>query len=164
MGHKCIYLDEFYKYVFHVFVVLGSQTFSLKIYCGFNINAYCSTVFICVGISEMHPNSCKNMGICDVFRAVDTRENISKFYLNTLRLRQSGRHFADDIFKCIFLNEKVLIFIQISLKLVPKNPINNKSTLFQIMAWCWSGDKPLSEPMLVYLTDTYICHSASMSL
>ena len=25
--------------------------------------------------------------------------------LNTLRPRQNGRHFADDIFKCIFLNE-----------------------------------------------------------
>ena len=27
--------------------------------------------------------------------------------LNTLRLRQNGRHFADAIFKCIFLNENV---------------------------------------------------------
>ena len=25
--------------------------------------------------------------------------------LNTLRPRQKGRHFADDIFKCIFVNE-----------------------------------------------------------
>ena len=25
----------------------------------------------------------------------------------TLRPRQNGRHFADDIFKCIFLNENV---------------------------------------------------------
>ena len=27
--------------------------------------------------------------------------------LNTLRPRQNGRHFADDIFKWIFLNENV---------------------------------------------------------
>ena len=27
--------------------------------------------------------------------------------VNTLRPKQSGRHFADDIFKCIFLNENV---------------------------------------------------------
>ena len=27
--------------------------------------------------------------------------------LNTVRLRQNGRHFPDDIFKCIFLNENV---------------------------------------------------------
>ena len=31
--------------------------------------------------------------------------------VNTLRLRQNGRHFADGIFKCIFLNEKVWISI-----------------------------------------------------
>ena len=27
--------------------------------------------------------------------------------LNTLRPRQNGHHFPDDIFKCIFLNENV---------------------------------------------------------
>ena len=27
--------------------------------------------------------------------------------VNILRLRQDGRHFPDDIFKCIFLNENV---------------------------------------------------------
>ena len=37
----------------------------------------------------------------------------------------NGRHFPDDIFKCIFLNENVLISIKISLKFVPKGQINN---------------------------------------
>ena len=45
--------------------------------------------------------------------------------LNTLRPRQDGRHFADDILKCIFLNENVWIPIEISLKFVPKGPIDN---------------------------------------
>ena len=44
---------------------------------------------------------------------------------NTLRPRQDGRHLPDDIFKCIFLNENVKISIKISLKFVPKGPINN---------------------------------------
>ena len=44
---------------------------------------------------------------------------------NTLRLRQNGRHFVDDILKSIFLNENVWISIEISLKFVPKGPINN---------------------------------------
>ena len=44
---------------------------------------------------------------------------------NTLRPRQNGRHFADDTFKRIFLNEDVRISIKISLKFVPKGPINN---------------------------------------
>ena len=32
---------------------------------------------------------------------------------------------ADDIFKCIFLNEKVRILIKFSLKCIPKGPIDN---------------------------------------
>ena len=76
--------------------------------------------------------------------------------VNTLRPRQDGRHFADDIFKCIFLNENVSIAIKISLKFVPKGPINNNLALVQIMAWRRPGDKPLSEPMMVSLP-THIC-------
>ena len=77
-------------------------------------------------------------------------------WLNTLRPRQNGRHFPDDIFKCIFLNENVWIPIQISLKFVPMGPINNIPALVQIMAWRRLGDKPLSEPMMVSLL-THIC-------
>ena len=70
---------------------------------------------------------------------------------NTLRPRQNGRHFADDTFKRIFLNENVRISIRISLKFVPKGPMNNIPALVQIMAWRRPGDKPLSEPMMVRL-------------
>ena len=66
---------------------------------------------------------------------------------NTLRLRQNGRHFPDDIFKCIFLNENDLISIAISVYFVPYGPVDYKSALVQIMAWWQAGDKPLSEPM-----------------
>ena len=76
--------------------------------------------------------------------------------LNTLRPGQNGRHFADDIFKCILLNENVWTSIQISLKFVPKGPINNIPALVQIMAWRRPGHKPLSEPMMVRLP-TPIC-------
>ena len=55
--------------------------------------------------------------------------------VNTLKPRQNGRHFADDMFKCIFLNENVWIPIEISLKFVPKCSINNNPALFQIMVW-----------------------------
>ena len=77
-------------------------------------------------------------------------------FLNTLRPRQNGRRFADDTFKRIFLNENVRISIKISLKFVPKGPIDNIPALVQIMAWHRSGDKPLSEPMMVSLL-THIC-------
>ena len=53
---------------------------------------------------------------------------------------------ADDIFTCTFLNENDRIPIQISLKFIPKSPINSKSVLVQVMAWCRTGDKPLTEP------------------
>ena len=77
-------------------------------------------------------------------------------HLNTLRPRQNGRLFADDTFKRIVLNENVRITIKISLKFVPKGPINNNPTLVQIMAWRRPGDKPLSEPVMVNLL-THIC-------
>ena len=76
--------------------------------------------------------------------------------LNTLRLRQNGRHFPDGIFKCIFLNENVEISIKISLKFVCKGPISNIPALVLIMARCWSGDKPLFEAMMVSVL-THIC-------
>ena len=60
-------------------------------------------------------------------------------WVNTLRLRQNGCRFADNTFKCIFLNEDVRISIKISLKFVPKGPINNNPSLVQIMAWRGSG-------------------------
>ena len=70
---------------------------------------------------------------------------------------------ADDIFKCIFLNKDDKIPIQISLKLVPTSPIDNKPALVQVMAWGWAGYKPLPEPMLTQFTDPYMWHSGEMS-
>ena len=45
--------------------------------------------------------------------------------INTLRPRLNGRHFPDDIFKSIYFNKNVSISIKVSLKFVPKGPINN---------------------------------------
>ena len=69
---------------------------------------------------------------------------------------KNGRHFTDDIFKRIFFNENVWIWIKVSLQFVPMSPINNIPALVQIMAWHRPGDKPWSEPMLVSLP-THIC-------
>ena len=46
-----------------------------------------------------------------------------------------GTDLADDIFKCIFLTKNDIIPIQISLKFVPRSPIDNKPTFAQILAW-----------------------------
>ena len=69
--------------------------------------------------------------------------------IDKLRPRQNGHHFPDGIFKCILLNENVWISIKISLKYVPKGPINNILSLLHIMAWRRLGEKPLSGPMMV---------------
>ena len=75
---------------------------------------------------------------------------------NTLRPRQDDQHFTDDIFNCIFLSENAWISINISLKFVPKGPINIIPILVQMMAWRRPGDKPSSEPIMVNLLK-HIC-------
>ena len=63
--------------------------------------------------------------------------------LNVLKSNNNeyyGHHFADDVFKCIFL----------------KGSINNLPALVLIMAWRQPGDKPSSGPMKVRLL-THIC-------
>ena len=62
-----------------------------------------------------------------------------------------------------FLNENVWIQIEISPKFVPKGPINNIQALVQMLAWRWTGAKPLSEPMMIQFNNAYMHHSASMS-
>ena len=64
---------------------------------------------------------------------------------------------ADDIFQCIFLNEKDRIPIWISLKFVPRGSVDNKLALAQVMAWRRTGDKPLTEAMIQF-TDAYMRH------
>ena len=58
------------------------------------------------------------------------------YAINTLSPRRNRRHFADDIFKCIFVNDNVWISLKIWLKFVPRVPINNIPAMVQIMAWC----------------------------
>ena len=71
---------------------------------------------------------------------------------------QNGPHFTDDIFRCIFVNEKFCILIKISLKFVPKSQIGNNPALVYIMAWRRIGDKLLSESMLTRFIDAYMWH------
>ena len=67
---------------------------------------------------------------------------------------------TDDIFKSIF-NESVCISITtctISLKFIPKGPIDYKLALVQVVTWHRTGEKPLPESMLTQFTDAYIRH------
>ena len=92
------------------------------------------------------------LGFCTQFLLL--RQNIETdliYFCNILRQRQNGRHFPDDIFKCIFLNENVSVAIKIILGFVTKGRINNIPALFQIMAWRRPSNKPSSETMMVRL-------------
>ena len=83
-------------------------------------------------------------------------QNQCWYIINILRQRQNGRRFTNERFKCIFLNENVIVLIKVSLKFVPKVQINNIAALVQIMAWRRPRGKPLSEPMMVKLA-MHIC-------
>ena len=84
----------------------------------------------------------------------DVDAGLARF--NMLRPGPNGCQFPDGNFKCIFFNENISIVIKISLKLVPKNSINNNPALVQITTWRRAGDKLLSESIVVRLL-THIC-------
>ena len=51
------------------------------------------------------------------------------YHFNSSPPGQNGRHFANDIFMCIFVNEKLCILITISLNFLPEGPIDNNPAL-----------------------------------
>ena len=79
-----------------------------------------------------------------------------------MKPEQNGWHLTDDTFKHILLNKNYCILIEISLKFVPKGPIDNNSALVEVMAWCRTGTKSLPQPMMTKFTNTNIHHQTSM--
>ena len=102
--------------------------------------------------------------------------------VDTLRPKQNDLHFADLIFKLIFLEMKIVVFwfkfhwnvvsfsnscflnescvlIQISLKCVPKGPIiwQNKSILQLLMAWFL--ELPGHQQLWYYIRQIGCCRS-----
>ena len=68
---------------------------------------------------------------------------------HTLGTGQNGRHFAEDLFKLIFLNEYCFISIRNSLKCVPMclindDPINDDPD----NGLCRIGDEPLHDDVI----------------
>ena len=56
--------------------------------------------------------------------------------LNWVKSEQNGCHFGRWLFQ-MFMNENVLFFLEISLKIVLKSPIENMSTLVLVISQCW---------------------------
>ena len=61
--------------------------------------------------------------------------------LNSSIPGQNDRHFGRREFQMHFVGWNDRILIRISLKFVPRSPIDNMPALVQIMAWCRTGDK-----------------------
>ena len=84
---------------------------------------------------------------------LETRRYISSMKIEFhLWYENYRRHFQ------IYLNESVWIPIPISLKFVPKGPIDYNSALVQVVAWHRTGEKPLPLSMLTQFTDACIRH------
>ena len=75
--------------------------------------------------------------------------------INILRPDQNGCHFADDIFKCIFLNENYCILLLISLEFVHRGSTGNISVLILEIHWHITSNKLLTHWGQV----THICVS-----
>ena len=128
-----------------------------------NIQCNCRSVIYPFLITPLSGGDYCWRPLCLVHIMLSKLNGISAHRFNTLRPRQNERHFADDIFKWLFLNENVWISIKISLKFVPQGPIDNIPALVQIMAWRLPGDKPLSGPMIVRLP-MHICVTRPQSV
>ena len=81
------------------------------------------------------------------YRPYQTGTNEAETKWTTFRRRQFWMLFLE--WKCMNCDKNWLNF-------VPTGSINNIPALVQIMAWRRTGDKPLSEPMMVSLP-THIC-------
>ena len=141
---RCCEIFLWYKYLQFQLTVLVS----LNVWC---VRRPVPAFSVCQASRRMAGNAkvtlqCRSMDAI-VYQIIDN---------TTLRPRWNRRYFWDDIFKCIFLNENILISITTSLKFIPKGPINIIQALVQIMAWRRPGDKPLSEPMMIILL-TLVC-------
>ena len=117
----------------------------------------CSEIFFSECNHDLYPSSSKKLNIFHllIFQHKCLHAE-GVLFIKTLRPRQNGPHFADDIFKRIFLNENVWISRKISLEFIPRVGINNILALIQIMDWHRPGGKQLSEPMMDSLL-THIC-------
>ena len=106
------------------------------------------TVFLLISIlSVNNPHSVDKAGLfLAVPHIIDIRvamiseksfysvtESLKYFYpkktINSFPPGQNGRHFAGDIFICIFVNENFCILINISLKFIPNGPIDDNWAL-----------------------------------
>ena len=134
------YLNQWLLDYWRVYASLGlNELNEYSNYIGHNVQLefliWSDRIFVLALISDLERTKmwCERVQLC--WKNMKTTVS-SQNSFNTLRSRHNGRHFADDLYKCIFLNENIWISINISLKFVPRCPINNIPTLVQVI---WLG-------------------------
>ena len=110
--------------------------------CGIRCTVKC-IVYVASGVlwnvlCMWHQVYCEMYCVCGIRCTLFSQEF---FFFYTMRPEVSGRHFANNIFRCILLNYCILV--PISIKCVRYGPVEKKSVLIGVMVWCtWHG-KPL---------------------
>ena len=148
----------------HKFTIEATHVTISIIYHSWSIAEQCNKIFETMkeypcrcGIQ--YPGTC-NKKVTSAWRLqVPGRQQLTCKFRNIHSLTYWGRDIMAAIFHTTSssgFSENVWISINISLKFVPRGPINNIPTVVQVMAWRRPGDKPLSEPMMVRLP-THIC-------
>ena len=123
------------KKLLHYWFILREYTLCLIII----IKSVVRTIIHCLGLGH----EAMVCAVClPIFLCLQDNQ-----YINTLRPRQNGRNFRRH-FQMHFYQWHILYFDSNFTKFVLKGPIDNKLALVQVMAWQWSGDKPLSETMV----------------
>ena len=134
-------------YLLYFIAALSKQNFGNKIQNKYAINLYCvvpEEKYIGLGLTEAYIVLLDGWWFCTSCTGINLHLNQEKF--NSSSPGKNPRHFSNDIFKCIFMNEKFCFLVPISLKFVANGP---KSALVLAMAWRRKGDNPLSESILM---------------
>ena len=79
---------------------------------------------------------CDIWTFCPIYYSLGPVVDSNSSVVTTLKPEQNGWQFADDIYKCICINEKYCTSNNISLKCISGGLIDIMSTSFQIMTWC----------------------------
>ena len=96
-----------------------------KFQWNFNWNSY-----ICIQENAVEHVIWKMAAILSQPQCVKLRYGCSfRSVINSSPPGENGRHFTDNIFKCIYLNENVWFSLKISMKFVPVVPLDNNPAL-----------------------------------
>ena len=126
LWQQMIQLSEFFQYSFVLILERKCLVRASRVRSGESGTP--STIIYTRWSSRRYELGCDTPVLRTSFPGLGLRTTMaSQKCLNTFRIsinsspyEQNGRHFADALFRCIFVNERFCTLIKISLKFVPK--------------------------------------------